>query len=117
MEEFGQDDEGRTVRIKDNRSKRRITAVTPQEKEIRCDVDESNDCMRAGFASRVPYFQFKQCNPRSPTADLPMKTYDVSLPGVLGNDCSIELDVLLIDSGIPSTTIERAETFARRCRR
>lgn len=54
MEEFGYDDEGRTVYIKDNRQKRRIAAVTLQGKELHCDVDEGSDCVHVGFAYSLP---------------------------------------------------------------
>jgi len=54
MEEFGYDDEGRTVYIKDNRARRRIAAVSLQGKELNCDVDESNDCVHVGFAYSLP---------------------------------------------------------------
>lgn len=74
--------------------------------------EDSMSALRAKFASRTPFFQFKEYKPKKPIANIPMKTYDVDLPGVLGKDCSIKLDILLADTGVPFTTIRRAETFA-----
>ncbi len=64
------------------------------------------------FASRAPFFQFEEYKPKRPTANLPMKTYDVSLPSVLTDSCRIKLDVLLIEIGVPFHTIKRSKTFA-----
>lgn len=68
--------------------------------------------LRGKFTSRAPLFQFEEYKPKNPKANLPMKTYDVSLPSVLNDSCRIKLDVLLVEMGIPVNTVKSAKTFA-----
>lgn len=68
--------------------------------------------LRERFASRAPFFQFEEYKPKNPKANLPMKTYDVSLPSVLTDSCRIKVDVLLIETEVPFHTVRRSKTFA-----
>ena len=75
-------------------------------------LEEVIRALRGRFASRAPFFQFEEYKPKSPTANLPMKKYDVTLPSVLADSCRIKLDVLLIEAGIPFHTVTSSKTFA-----
>jgi hypothetical protein len=68
--------------------------------------------LRERFASRAPFFQFEEYRPKSPTPNLPMKTYQVGLPSVLTDGCRIKLDVLLIETEVPFHTMRSSKTFA-----
>ena len=68
--------------------------------------------LREKFASQQPLFQFEEYVPKKPTANLPMQTYDVTLPSVLSESCRIKLDILFLRESIPTQTIHNARTFA-----
>jgi hypothetical protein len=53
LEEFGYDDDGSTVYIKDNK-KQRVVGVRFNGDQLVCDVDEKNDCVHVGFAYSLP---------------------------------------------------------------
>jgi len=53
IEEFGYDDDGRTIYLKDNKTGR-IADVVFQNKELYCRLDEKPDCVHVGFAYSLP---------------------------------------------------------------
>jgi virulence-associated protein VapD len=53
LQEFGFDEVGNTVYIKDNRTGR-IAGIGIKDKELHCDVDDRSDCVHVGFAYSVP---------------------------------------------------------------
>ena len=53
IEEFGYDDDGKTIYLKDNKTGR-IADVVFQNKELYCRLDERGDCVHVGFAYSLP---------------------------------------------------------------
>ena len=54
MQEFGSDESGNTVYIKDNRTGRIAGIAIGKDKELHCDVDDRSDCVHVGFAFSLP---------------------------------------------------------------
>ena len=48
-------------------------------------LEEVIRALRGKFTSSAPFFQFEEYEPRNPTPNLSMKTYNVTLPSVLSD--------------------------------
>lgn len=64
------------------------------------------------FEKFKPYFQFRRYKPKAPKINVPMNTYEVMLPSVFQESCSIKLDVLTSKLSLPKAELTGAETFA-----
>ncbi|MEM3551261.1 MAG: nucleotidyl transferase AbiEii/AbiGii toxin family protein [Candidatus Bathyarchaeia archaeon] len=64
------------------------------------------------FERFKPYFQFRRYSPKTPKVNVPMNTYDVMLPSVFQESCSIKLDVLTSRLSLPTVELRNTETFA-----
>ena len=64
------------------------------------------------FRRFVPLFQFKRYLPKAPKTNLPMSTYDVILPSVFQENCSIKVDILTSPLSLPTVEMSGIETFA-----
>jgi len=69
------------------------------------------------FRKFKPLFQFKRYLPKAPKPNVPMNTYDVLLPGVFQENCSIKVDVLTSHLSLPTVKMSDVETFAVRVSR
>jgi len=69
------------------------------------------------FRKFKPLFQFKRYLPKAPKPNVPVNTYDVLLPGVFQENCSIKVDVLTSHLSLPTVKMSDVETFAIRVSR
>jgi len=69
------------------------------------------------FRRLTPLFQFKRYSPKAPKVKVPMNTYDVLLPSVFQENCSIKVDVLTSRLSLPTVEMSSIETFAIRVSR
>jgi len=76
------------------------------------DLEHVILALRKKFALHASSVQFNEYKPKNPTPKLPMKTYNVTLPSVLNESCTIKLDVLLIKAEVPFHTVKTSKTFA-----
>jgi len=66
------------------------------------------------FRVFTPLFQFKKYSPKAPKVNVPMTTYDVLLPSVFKENCSIKVDALNSRLSLPTVQMSGIETFAIR---
>jgi hypothetical protein len=64
------------------------------------------------FRGSTPLFQFKRYLPKAPKVNVPMNTFDVLLPSVFQENCSIKVDVLISPLSLPTIEMSSVETFA-----
>jgi hypothetical protein len=69
------------------------------------------------FKSFEPLFRFKRYLPKAPKTSLPMSTYDVLLPSVFQENCSIKVDILTSPLSLPTVEMSGIETFAMKVRK
>lgn len=83
-----------------------VTQLGPRE------LEQVMDRLSHKFGRLKPYFQFKRYSPKAPKINVPMNTYDVLLPSVFQENCSIKVDVLTSRLPLPTVEISNTETFA-----
>ena len=69
------------------------------------------------FKKFTPLFQFRRYLPKAPKANVPMSTYDVILPSIFHESCSIKVDILTSHISFPTVQMNDVETFAVRVSR